>query len=215
MTEATTAVPEIKLSYELATATVPVFSWITRAETPKGGSARGTASFWSFVGGMRPSIATLTSLHADGLLKGDAITGEDLIPVPEGVEYPATFTFVQGTGKSAVKMTTRRYHGMWLLDIADDHPLAIPAGVTVAELTKWLTAAIPNVMDAVKAERDAIRAAMERKAAAEQMDAQINSMIAAVVVAKNNGLDVTVQEAMIKTFRDMQAKAEKDAKAQK
>jgi hypothetical protein len=195
-----TAAPEIKLTEEQATTLLPVFAWLTRAETPKGGSARGTASFWSFVGGMRPSIATLVALHQMEQLAGDALVGEDLIAVPDVEDYPATYVYTRGSGKSAQRFTTRREYGMHLLRVDADHPLAQPAGVSVSELTKWIKDVMPDAMDRIKAQREAARKAAERRAAAENLENTIKDLRAAIEVAEKNGLDVTAQRAMLATF---------------
>lgn len=214
MTENTTATAvEIKITFEQATALLPVYAWLTRAETPKGGSARGTASFWAFVGGNRPSIATLISLHQDDKLHGDAVIGEDLIPLPADIDdtFPVLHIYTQGTGKTATKWTTRRHVGMWLLGITDEtHPLAAPAGASVPDLTKWIQAVMPDAMEQIKAQREAARKAAERKAAADLLENTIKDMRAAVEVARANGLDVTAQEALVAAFEAQQAAQQAD-----
>ncbi|MDP9843291.1 hypothetical protein [Streptosporangium lutulentum] len=214
MTENTTtaaAPAEVKLtlSLELATALLPTFAWLTRAETPKGGSARGTASFWSFVGGMRPSIATLVSLQAENKLHGDAFIGEALIEAPEGDDFPATYVYTQGTGKAAKRFTTRQFHGMWILGVDDKSPLAIPAGVTVSDLTKAITAVMPDAMEQIKAQREEARKAAEKKAAGDLMENTIKDLVAAIEVAKKLGLDITAQSAMLAAFEKAKAEQEK------
>lgn len=203
MTENTTAPVEITITLEQAKALLPVYAWLTRAETPKGGSARGTASFWAFVGGSRPSIATLRSLYRDDKLHADALIGEDLIPVPDYTDetFPAAHVYTQGTGKTLKRFTTRRYAGMWDLDLTDEtHPLAAPAGASVSDLTKWITAVMPDAMEQIKAQREAVRKAAERKAAGDMLDGTIKDLRAAIEVARKHELDVTAQEAMLATF---------------
>ncbi|GGO63125.1 hypothetical protein [Nonomuraea cavernae] len=206
MTENTTApaTPEIKLTTEQATLLLPVFAWLTRAETPKGGSARGTASFWSFVGGMRPSIAALVALHQMEELAGDVVITEELIEVPEIADYPATYVYAQGTGKQAKRYTTLRQYGMYLLAVDAEHPLAKTAGASVPDLTKWIKDVIPDAMDRIKAQREAARKAAERKAAGELLENTIKDLKAAIEVARTHGLDVTAQEAMLATFEAQQ-----------
>lgn len=206
MSENTTATntPEVKLTEDQATALLPVYAWLTRAETPKGGSARGTASFWSFVGGMRPSIATLVSLHADELLAGDATVGEDLIPVPDVEGYPSAYVYSQGTSKQVKRFTPRRFHGAYLLGIDLDHPLAQPAGVSVSDLTKWIKAVMPDAMERIAAQRELARKEAEKRAAGELLEKTIKDLEAAIAVARNNGLDVTAQEAMLAAFKAQQ-----------
>ncbi|WP_433235435.1 hypothetical protein ACQPYK_25335 [Streptosporangium sp. CA-135522] len=208
MTEntATATATEINLSVEQATALLPIYAWLTRAETPKGGSARGTASFWSFVGGNRPSIATLASLHKADQLHGDALIGEDLIPLPEGSDFPASHIYTQGTGKAVTRWTTRRYEGMQMLALTDEeHPLAAPAGASVSDLGKWITAVLPDAMERIKAQREEARKAAERKAASDLMDKTIKDLRAAIEVARSHELDVTAQEAMLAAFEAQQA----------
>ncbi|MFG1709206.1 hypothetical protein ACFLIM_39050 [Nonomuraea sp. M3C6] len=204
-TTATATPAEVKLTAEQATQLLPVYAWLTRAETPKGGSARGTASFWSFVGGMRPSIATLMALHQNEQLAGDVVISEELIEAPEIDGYPASYIYTQGTGKAVKRYTTLRQYGMFLLAVRDaEHPLAQTAGVTVSDLTKWITAVIPDAMDRIKAQRDAARKAAEKKAAGELMDNTIKDLKAAIKVAESHGLDVTAQTAMLAAFEAQQ-----------
>ncbi|QFY09614.1 hypothetical protein GBF35_25810 [Nonomuraea phyllanthi] len=203
MSENTTAAAsEVKLTEEQATILLPVFAWLTRAETPKGGSARGTASFWSFVGGMRPSIATLVALHQMEQLAGDTLVGEDLIDVPDVENYPAMFVYTKGSGKTAKRLTTRREYGMFLLHVDAEHPLAKPAGVSVSDLTKWIKDVMPDAMDRIKAQREAARKAAERRAAAENLENTIANLRAAIEVAEKNGMDVTAQRAMLAAFEE-------------
>ncbi|MEQ4723799.1 hypothetical protein [Nonomuraea sp. B19D2] len=206
MSENTTSTnaPEIQLTEGQALMLLPVYAWLTRAETPKGGSARGTASFWSFVGGMRPSIATLVSLHADGLLAGDATVGEDLIPVPDVEDYPSAYVYTQGTAKQAKRFTSRRFHGVVMLEIDLDHPLAQPAGVSVSDLTKWIKAVMPDAMERIAAQREQARKEAEKKAAGELLEKTIADLKAAIEVARKNGVDVTAQEAMLAVFESQQ-----------
>lgn len=201
----TTNAPEVKLTEDQATTLLPVYAWLTRAETPKGGSARGTASFWSFVGGMRPSIATLVALHQDEQLAGDATVGEDLIEVPDVEDYPLSYVYTQGSGKTAKRFTTRRHYGMYLLAVDAEHPLAQTAGVSVSDLTKWIKAVMPDAMERIAAQREQARKAAERKAAGELLDKTIADLEAAIEVARKNGLDVTAQEAMLAAFKAQQA----------
>ncbi|MEV4749037.1 hypothetical protein AB0K21_21885 [Streptosporangium sp. NPDC049248] len=215
MTESTPApaTVEIKLTREQAETLLPVYAWLTRAETPKGGSARGTASFWAFVGGNRPSIATLVSLHKADKLHGDALIGEDLIPLPDGADFPAAHIYTQGTGKNVTRWTTRRYDGMRDLSLTDEtHPLAAPAGASVSDLTKWITAVIPDAMEQIKIRREEARKAAERKAAGDLMDKTVKDLEAAIEVARTHGLDVTAQEAMLATFKAQQAAQQADIK---
>jgi prophage antirepressor-like protein len=208
MSENTTtpATPETKLTIEQATILLPVFAWLTRGENAKGsGSGRGTASFWSFVGGMRPSIATLVALHQMGQLAGDVTVTEELIEVPEVDTYPSAYVYTQGTGKQAKRLTTLRQFGMYLLAVDADHPLAKTAGVSVSDLTKWVKDVMPDAMDQIKVQREQARQAAERKAAGELMDNTIKDLKAAIEVARNLGLDVTAQTAMLASFEAQQA----------
>jgi hypothetical protein len=201
-----TATPETKLTIEQATILLPVFAWLTRGENAKGsGSGRGTASFWSFVGGMRPSIATLVALHQMGQLAGDVTVTEELIEVPEVDTYPAAYVYTQGTGKQAKRFTTLRQFGMYVLAVNDDHPLAKTADVSVSDLTKWVKDVMPDAMDQIKVQREQARKAAERKAAGELMDNTIKDLKAAIEVARNLGLDVTAQTAMLASFEAQQA----------
>lgn len=205
MAENTTTTPEITLTEKQATALLPVYAWLTRAETPKGGSARGTANYWAFVGGMRPSIATLLAVYHLGDLTGDALIGEDLIAVPDLPDYPETYVYTQKIGKQATRYTTLRHVGMHLLGVDADHPLAKPAGVSVPDLTKWIKAVMPDAMERIAAQREAARKEAEKRAAAELMEKQIADLRAAVEVAEKRGLDVTAQRAMIAAFEAQKA----------
>ncbi len=200
-----TTTPETVLTPDQVNALIPVFAWLTRAETPKGGSSRGTANYWSFVGGMRPSIATLVAVHHFGELKGDALIGEDLIDVPDLPDFPDRFVFTQKRTKAVARLTTLRHVGMHLLSVGAEHPLAQPAGVSVPDLAKWLKAADSEAMDRVVAEREAARKALQREAAGKQLEEQVKNLAAAIEVAENNGLDVTTMRAMLDAVKAQQA----------
>ncbi|MEV0617597.1 hypothetical protein AB0I81_30045 [Nonomuraea sp. NPDC050404] len=204
MAENTTApaTTEFKLSEEHAKALLPVYAWLTRAETVQkdgkmGGSGRGTSSFWSFVGGMRPSMATLVALHQREELAGDALVTEELIDVPDVEDYPAQYVYTQGAAKAAKRYTTLRHYGMYLLQVDKEHPLAQTAGVNIPDLKKWITAVMPDATERLAAQRELARKEAQRKAAAELMEKTLKDMQAAIEVARNNGVDVTAMEAMM------------------
>ncbi|MFF0770949.1 hypothetical protein ACFYUK_18840 [Nonomuraea wenchangensis] len=207
MSENTTAAaPQIKLTEAQATALLPVWAWLTRGENAKGtGSGRGTASFWSFVGGMRPSIATLVALHQMEQLAGDVTVSEELIAVPEVDDYPASYVYSRGSGKTAKHFTTLRQYGMYLLQVDATHPLAQTASVSVPDLRKWVQDVMPDAVERIAAQREAARKLAEQKAASELLDKTIADMVAAIKVAENLGLDVTPQRAMLAAFEAQKA----------
>lgn len=202
---------EINLTPEQVNALIPVYAWLTRAETPKGGSGRGTANYWSFVGGMRPSIATLVAVHYQGRLSGDTTIGESLVEVPDLPDYPDAYVYTRKVGKTTGRFTTLRHIGMHLLNVGETHPLATPAGVSVPDLARWLKAAAPDAMERVTAQREEQRRERERRAAAELLNKQIRDLRAAVEVAEKNGLDVSAQRQMLAAFEQQAAQMQQQA----
>ncbi len=198
-----TPTPAHTVTAEQIAQLIPVIAWLSRRDTPKGGSSRGTSNYHAFLGSYRRSYPALVSLAADGELYGETV-GE--LPIPARKDSPAQWIMTRGTGAKAEKLITRHHDGMHRLGITDEtHPLAAIPGMTVNDLVKYLTTFDDKIADKVKPVREQLAQQAERAEIKAEAEKALADAEKSRDRAKKAGLPTAAFDAVIKAYREQLA----------